>query len=42
MYRKISIIFYSLITNIYIANMQFDEKKYYEIKKVIIDWILNS
>ena len=25
-----------------IANMQFEEKEYYEIKKLIIDWILNS
>ena len=25
-----------------IANMQFEEKEYYEIKKQIIDWILNS
>ena len=25
-----------------IANMQFEEKEYYEIKKVIINWILNS
>lgn len=25
-----------------IANMQFEEEEYYEIKKIIIDWILNS
>ncbi len=25
-----------------IANMQFDEDEYYEIKKIIIEWILNS
>ena len=25
-----------------IANMQFEEQEYYEIKKVITDWILNS
>ena len=25
-----------------IANMQFEEQQYYEIKKVILDWILNS
>lgn len=25
-----------------IANMQFEEKEYYEIKKLIIEWILNS
>ena len=25
-----------------IANMQFSEKEYYEIKKVVIDWIMNS
>ena len=25
-----------------IANMQFDEKEYFEIKKLIIEWILNS
>lgn len=25
-----------------IANMQFEESEYYEIKKLIIDWILNS
>ena len=25
-----------------IANMQFEEKEYFEIKKLIIDWILNS
>ena len=25
-----------------IANMQFDEQEYYEIKKMIIEWILNS
>ncbi len=25
-----------------IANMQFEEEEYYEIKKAIIDWILNS
>lgn len=25
-----------------IANMQFEENEYYEIKKMIIDWILNS
>ena len=25
-----------------IANMQFEEQEYYEIKKLIIDWILNS
>jgi len=25
-----------------IANMQFEEEEYYEIKKIIIEWILNS
>ena len=25
-----------------IANMQFTEKEYYEIKKLIIEWIINS
>lgn len=25
-----------------IANMQFEEQEYYEIKKIIIDWILNN
>ena len=25
-----------------IANMQFEEEEYYEIKKTIIEWILNS
>ena len=25
-----------------IANMQFEEKEYFEIKKLIIDWIMNS
>lgn len=25
-----------------IANMQFEEEEYYEIKKAIIEWILNS
>ena len=24
------------------ANMQFEEQEYYEIKKLIIEWILNS
>jgi len=31
-----------LLTMMKSANMQFEEQEYYEIKKLIIEWILNS